>query len=330
MNRLEIAKRAMGVAACALKIKLRTERTARNKKVCEAVHLKQVNEVEKSLETVLKPFFNEQLKSAAMKLAKLSIPDNEKAVKNCGTGDGGFKPGNVCARGGGQATKPITDPKEAASAIAKEVLTSLHTYKAKGFDVPSEQEIHDNWLKLFRSRKENVGDKPAFKDLTPELGHVISKGMVENNGNSKYQEFVSKHGDAPVIYRRPEKGMNGAAEWRGAIHIYDGSFWKDEGTDSFKPGQATAGASGGYAAVIRHEYGHKLHEKLSADQQKAWMALLPDSSVVKKELTSYAAKNAEEAFCELFAIATHPNYKSGGFPKWVDDLHEKQKEWLLK
>lgn len=330
MNRVALARKALEITTRAVLLKMRAERSLRNRKVCEQVHLKQVNEVEKSLTAALEPLFREQLKSAAKKLRALATPDNEKAWKNCGTGSGGFKPGNVCARGGGSASKPITDPKEAAAAIAAEVLSHADEYKAKGFDVPSSEQIQDNWLKTFRARKTNVGDKPSFNDLDQEQGKAIADGMVNNNTNGKYQEFVSKYGEAPVIYRRPEKGMSGAAEWRGGIHIYENSFWKGEGTDDLAPGMATAGGSGGYAAVIRHEYGHKLHETLSAERRREWVSLLPDYDEIRKGLTSYAAKNAEEAFCELFAVATDRRYDKTKFPEWVDQLHEKQKEWLLK
>ena len=53
------------------------------------------------------------------------------------------------------------------------------------------------------------------------------------------------------------------------------------------------------------------------------------SDTVEKDVTSYAAKNREETWCELFALTTDPRYQKGIFAEWVDAAHEKQKEWLL-
>jgi hypothetical protein len=185
-------------------------------------------------------------------------------------------------------------------------------------------------MKVFRGRKGNEGDKSAFADLNSELADTIAGAMRDNAGNSKYQQFVTEHGEAPVIFRRQEKGSSASAEWRGAIHVYDSPFWKGEGTDPLVPGQATSGGIGGYAAIIRHEYGHKLYGKLTPQQEQEWRSLVPDSEQVRKGLTSYGATNKEEAFCELFAVTTDPRYAKGIFPSWVDDLKIKQEEWFLK
>jgi 2'-5' RNA ligase len=104
MNRVKLARKLLKSTVQALKLKVRADAPARNKAICRAVHLKQVSEVEQSLASTLKPFFEQQLKDVAERLMLLATPAFEKswAEKNCGTGDGGFKPGNQCARGGGE------------------------------------------------------------------------------------------------------------------------------------------------------------------------------------------------------------------------------------
>lgn len=232
----------------------------------------------------------------------------------------------------GIVPKVITTPKEAAKAIASEVVEWAARMTARGKDMgaPTAAEIEKNWIKLFKSKKAHDKDATAFHELNEELHAVLNAAVMDNKKNSSYQAFVAKNGEPPLVFRRPEKGNHAAAEWRGGIHIYDSPFWKGEGTEELKPGQATAGGMGGYSAVIRHEYGHKLYDDLTAAQQGEWRAMLPDREAISKGVTSYAAKNADEVFCEVFAITTDPRYKPGVFPSWVDDLHSKQKEWCLK
>ncbi|MFA5376354.1 MAG: phage minor head protein [Dehalococcoidia bacterium] len=230
---------------------------------------------------------------------------------------------------GGQVV--VTNVNEAAELIAGEAEGFAdHMIKQGRLDAsnrPSHEEIVDNWKKVLRSKKGNEGDKPAFKDLDPELHLEIQNAANANRANPAYQEFAEKHGDVPIIFRRQEKGRSCAAEERAATHVYDSPFWRGESGSDLVPGQPTAGGVGGYAAILRHEYGHKLFGKLSNEQQREWRSMVP--STVGTDVTSYAGKNAEEAFCEIFALTTDPRYKQGIFPPWVDQVSSKSKEWLL-
>lgn len=99
MSRLALAKKLLDTAAVAVCIKGRADAGERYRATCKAVHLQQVDEFEQSLTDALHKFFQAQLKSIATGLLKY----DEKSVKNCGTGAGGFQPGNTCASGGGSA-----------------------------------------------------------------------------------------------------------------------------------------------------------------------------------------------------------------------------------
>jgi phage portal protein BeeE len=263
--------------------------------------------------------------------------ERSKSGSDCGAnaeGGGGFQPGNSCARGDGSKSGAgvIINAKDAATAIAKEVIKWAEKMKQQdrlAGEMPTEEEVKQNWMKLFRSRKLNEGDKTAFAELNPELESSIRDAVQQNSSNPAFQEFVKIHGESPVIYRRQEKGRSPAAEYRGVIHVFDSPFWKGEGTDELKPGKATAGGMGGYAAVIRHEYGHKLYGGLTVDQQREWSGLVSAVKDVGKGLTSYATKNPEETFCELFAVTTDKRFNPSSFPDWVNQLRIKQREWLL-
>jgi hypothetical protein len=50
---------------------------------------------------------------------------------------------------------------------------------------------------------------------------------------------------------------------------------------------------GGYSAVIRHEYAHKLYGRLTVEQQREWSGLVYSVKDVGKGLTTYATKNAK-------------------------------------
>lgn len=259
-----------------------------------------------------------------------------RMVRNvfCATGPGGgIDPTCSPNEFGNRRFTLHSNPKTAAKAISLQVTEWAADMAKQGRlpgDPPSLDEVEKNWMKVFRSKKGNEGNLPAFTDLNQELKAEIERSIESNESNAGFQEFVGQHGDVPIIYRRPEVGRSCAAEWRGAIHIYDSPFWKGEAEDHLLPGGATAGGMCGYAGVIRHEYGHKLYGKLTLDQQRQWSAMVPDSDKVSKGVTSYAAKNREETFCEVFAITTDKRYKPGIFPKWVDELHAAQKKWLLK
>jgi hypothetical protein len=117
-------------------------------------------------------------------------PSNTNIYKSglgCGAnaeGGGGFQPGNSFARGDGAGGESgssgcvITNAKEAADAIAKEVIVWAEKMKQQdrlGGEVPSEEELKKNWMKVFRSRKLNEGDKAAFSELNPELGRRYTR-----------------------------------------------------------------------------------------------------------------------------------------------------------
>lgn len=227
----------------------------------------------------------------------------------------------------------VTEAKPAAKALSKELMEWKQLRSQMGEEiagVPNAETIEKNWLQIFNAKNTHFGNKTAFDDLRLDQNLEIQNSIIANSKNEKFQQFVKSNGEAPIIFRHPEIGNNAAAEWRGAIHVYDSPYWQGEIESDLIPGKPTAGGMTGYAGIIRHEYGHKLFGRLTIDQQKEWVSLVPDSELVKKELTVYAAKNKEETFCELFAIVTDPRYKPGVFPKWVDELHEKQKEWNIK
>ena len=256
-----------------------------------------------------------------------------------GAGDAGGEAGSGGSGVSGQPSisKPIvaTNSKDASAAIASDVSSYIEARRAAGHDMsdaPSEEKIKENWEKVFRSRKDNVGDKAAFTDLDAGRKQAVTQAAESLSGNERFSEFSQEHGQPVVVFRRAEKGNTAMAEFRGAIHVYDK---EDAGYGKqfpvyrdFEPGAYSAGDYGGYESLIRHEYGHKLYGTLTHDQQKQWRSEYAklDKAMVAKELTQYATTNHEECFCEVFAAATD---KTAKLPPWAADLHLVQRNWLL-
>lgn len=94
MQRLRFAKKVLEIVASAVRLKGRLEARDRDRAICKAVYVKQRSSLESSLEFAIERFLNEQLQSAAALLAEAGDQ------KNCGTGAGGFQPGNTCWQGG--------------------------------------------------------------------------------------------------------------------------------------------------------------------------------------------------------------------------------------
>lgn len=280
--------------------------------------------------------------------------------RECGAnakGGGGFQAGNTCGKGeggggggspggsGGSGKRRAAPRLAAARDVASKEITSevqswIDARAAAGYDMsgaPSAEAIEENWNKAFRSRKQNEGDKPAFSDLNPQRKSQVESAVEGLASNKSFAEFAEEHGYPLVIFRRAEKGNSAAAEFRGAIHVYDkgggiggiDNSWPK--SSAFEAGVHSAGDYGGYEAIIRHEYGHQLYSALPRTVQSEWQReyLKIDKASAAKELTRYSTENPEEMFCEVFAAATDP-VASGKLPQWARELHQKQREWLLK
>ncbi len=220
--------------------------------------------------------------------------------------------------------KPITNHKDAAKVCAQSVMDGLWTSEAmKRYEkenpgeIPTVEQIEKNWAKVFRSKKMHKG-KSAFQDLDPEVGKNIQGAIDDNHTNQAFQAVVKKFGSMPIVFRNREDEDSAAAEYRGGvIHIYSSPWQIAKVTSDGPIGPETEGTwnQGGLSAVLRHEYGHGVYDRLPEEKQKEWVKLYHQNSEAwKKDLTEYSASKPQEAFPEALAVMTDRNFKEENYP----------------
>lgn len=232
---------------------------------------------------------------------------------------------------------------EAAEALAtwvndKNLVSStVLEYRKEQKHIPTKSEIKSNWLKTFRSRKDNKKNKAAFSGLNEDLQKRVQEAANQNRINREFQKYVDREGTPPLMVLQQETGQNAAARWRGGIHIYDHPFANDKISSvvgGVIPGQTTAGSTGGLAAEIRHEYGHGLFDKfVTFDNVKRskWQSMYSEmrkSKVIQTDVTYYASTNGAELFCEAFAIMTDPNFNRALFSPTANRIFTLVKEMI--
>jgi hypothetical protein len=238
-------------------------------------------------------------------------------------------------KGGKVATTLPKTNKEAASEVADAVAEWIAAEIERDperfrYDKPpTREEVEKNWLKYFRARSKFVGDKGALNKLDGEQRQRVVSAMKENATNDLYSEVVRTNYTERVIFQRAEKGRWSAAEFSGQTTRVFESPWmnKDIGStsESLVPGKATAGAAGGLAAILRHEYGHGLFSRQPRKWRSDWSSNVFASNYksIGDDVTSYAAKNDSELFCELFALRTDKNWDAKKFKPWVIEATDK-------
>lgn len=237
----------------------------------------------------------------------------------CPTGPGGgidpsCSPGSVGGTAGLTVKLPKT-AKEAGQAMADAL---AHVKPDVAADPGLREKVAKNWAKELRGK---VISRGTDYD-------TLKAGMQENLANKDFAEVVAVRGPQAVVLLKGE-GMNRRAESVGATTlVYSHSIEPlEKATAPPKPGVATSEEGGGVAAVLRHEYAHRIYtSQMSAAEQEQWMAkaksLYQDSADLKKELTVYAGRssNREEWFSEAFAVGTAPGYNPGQFSERARSL----------
>lgn len=157
----------------------------------------------------------------------------------------------------------------------------------------------------------------------------VSQAAVFNSASPLYRDAVQKFGTERVAVIRT--GVTDPllhAQERFAASRLTGNritLFSERGirdfsasmSDRILPGIGSTGRS--VADTLRHEYGHQIWSEMSLAERDAFRALLPDSATIGEQLTLYARENTEEAFCELFSVASSPLYSASDWASWVED-----------
>jgi hypothetical protein len=186
-----------------------------------------------------------------------------------------------------------------------------------------------------------------------EAKAILADAIAENNGNELYRGIVDRHGgDAVVLVSA--KGTSAPVDRPGKLHqglhnvdnrrVAHTTITSDlavrlSGRRKGKPvpGDDVFGVNeqAGYAAVLRHEFGHTLintpgqlrsAHAISDEEREQLLALVPDDhEQVGRELGRYAAYamreekgGKDEALAEVFALATDPEYDPADWAPWVN------------
>ena len=210
------------------------------------------------------------------------------------------------AKAGGALPK---DAKAAGEAMA----AALAAVDPKLEDPALRAKVAANWAKILRGRVISSGAE----------AEALASAVNANAESPAFKELTDKYGaQAVVLVRSDADSGSKRGESVGATAlIYSHDIEPIEHkSDPPKPGMATSEDADGVAAVLRHEYAHRVYSRhLDSHTQTEWRQAVhetyPDSKELKAELTAYAASrdNPEETFCELVAIGTHPAYDPAAF-----------------
>lgn len=217
---------------------------------------------------------------------------------------------------------------------AVETITSQIKAHSPSLNDPKDAAYHERWLEDAR-KNWTRGMRGAFEGkVTKDDLDNIRAGIKYNENNQIYQKVVDRFGPDAVIVRGvspyhakhfgDSDDKSPQAERVGyTTHVYPHGSLSDVKHveyDPSKPVDKIIGSSqnfGGIAAVLRHEYGHHVYDKLNETGNEAGQDLIrrwnmayaeTGSDRVRDHVTFYAGEKPTEAFSEVFALRTDPNF----------------------
>lgn len=203
-------------------------------------------------------------------------------------------------------------------------------------------------LRRTETERGKVPDENALADAERSFRKKVSVSITDdraalervtaadetNHGSALYRAAVDKYGRDQVLVLRDgpvdpllSPGRDLAAGHRltgNRVTVLRREAAMVERTGPIRPGDSGSLTNGGTEAALRHEYGHQIETALTPEQWDEFRGLLPGAEQVKAELTGYGASglsvgNAQEAFCELFAVVTDPSFDRAAWAPWVRD-----------
>lgn len=239
-----------------------------------------------------------------------------------GGGEGDLGGEDLMDSGGGGA-EPMALPNNRFAA-ADQMMAGLAENERLAGKVPDMTQLAEgkaNWERLFRGKIET--DKV-------HLG-AVRDADAYNLKSAVHQAQLAKYGQDAAVVVRPVKPNNllyikpgaNAARMTGnritVIAANEPGNWTGV-REAIRPGDGGASRNGGLSATLRHEYAHQIYDGLSAEERASFLDALPDVEQAKNELTLYASTSPEEAFSELYAIVSDPEYDPSAWAPWVRQL----------
>lgn len=223
--------------------------------------------------------------------------------RDCGTGAGGFKPGNKCAGGGDGGG----DGAGGGSGSSGDVEGSIPAggdagVSGSGSKTPKTPEEH------FASVKAKLGSSLNVRDEGTEIvrQHISDLDAV-SSGVSK---AVADKGVTVHLGNSPMTELNGNTDMKGQSPRGwpPGVTW-DEVPGAFNPAHNAVSAgkgAHGSASVVLHEYGHAIGHNFGIDSSPEWQSI---HASVHNNLSPYLQQGGpggfagrQELWAESFAV----------------------------
>ncbi len=218
--------------------------------------------------------------------------------------------GNQWSEGRGGVVIANDDPKVLGQAI----LTALEELHGPLPVDMSPEKVARNWKSEFKGRV--VTD--------PEKVALLKGAVKENRDNPEYMQLVAAYGgEGVIVLANPSddpkhlmQGRNEGGERMGVVTAVYASTSKlgsftDTANDREPPRPGLP--SPGLAAVLRHEFGHAIHDDMDPEVKRFAEKLWYQIPNPKETFSYYAAFNSEsgdhEGFPEAIALGTDPRYR---------------------
>jgi HK97 family phage portal protein len=220
--------------------------------------------------------------------------------RDCGTGSGGFKPGNKCApggSGGGSSRYREAKTREEAEQVAKSYASNV---SFRGVDVASANKINKSLDEFFEAHP----DAPQMYAI--EAKKFNGRGGMSEDAAAAY-DMVNNRLFINTAIMGSEKKYN---EHLSSAESARQSVERALASGSLSPSQeatATRLLSGksvvdsSFEGAVIHEMGHHFDSSVLMKADKAARAQIMDRrSQYEGKLSTYASKNAFEYFAESY------------------------------
>jgi hypothetical protein len=223
------------------------------------------------------------------------------ASRDCGTGSGGFKPGNKCAPGGdggGSSRYREAKTREEAEQVAKSYAKNV---SFRGVDVASANKINKSLDEFFQAHpdvpplesleaKKFTGGSSTGKEDAAASYNMLSHKMLVNTAimgsEKKWEAYQQRGREAEEIVAKAlaDGRLSGRQKEVAEMHLSRGSLVDDS-----------------FSGAITHEMGHHFDAKVLMKEDIAVRKRLMDRRPeFEPKLSGYASTNAFEYFAESY------------------------------
>jgi predicted ABC-type ATPase len=166
----------------------------------------------------------EELKFFKRKGPPITANQFNFVVNDCGTGKGGFKPGNTCAKGSDGVAGPGSQVPKGFKAVDPEAKDSLQRYRQEdGSLTPERSALHDRIIAKF-SQKATPVDNPTFVMMgggsAAGKSNLLNSGVISIDPNSVMVDSDEIKGMLPEYVNMVDKNNPSSAAF-----VHEESSW---------------------------------------------------------------------------------------------------------